>query len=80
MKEHCVICNKETIYKFSDHIDMRYGYIEGVGQLCISCYNGNKDTSDICIPNSLVKDTPNDMELGAKVRTLLFQKNREVIY
>lgn len=80
MKEHCVICNKQTSYNFSDHIDMRYGYVEGVGQLCMSCYNGNKDTTDICIPNRLVKDTPNDMELGEKIRRLFWEKKTDVIF
>lgn len=30
----CVICGKVTPYKYSHHIDMRIGYVEGVGQTC----------------------------------------------
>ena len=37
--DRCVICNKETPYLRSTHIDMRYCYIEGSGQLCEDCYN-----------------------------------------
>lgn len=75
MKDLCVICGKESPYEYSTHIDLRYGYVEGVGQLCRSCYNGNKDTTDIHIPNKLVIDTPNDMDLGEKVRRLFWEKN-----
>ena len=39
MKDKCVICHKETQYDELDHIDMRYYYIEGCGQLCAKCYN-----------------------------------------
>jgi hypothetical protein len=37
--EKCVLCDKETNYRFNDHIDYRVRYIEGAGQLCIECYN-----------------------------------------
>lgn len=37
-KEKCVICGCQTQYDFDLHIDLRYGYVEGVGQLCSSCY------------------------------------------
>lgn len=37
--EICVVCGKETTYRFNDHIDTRIGYIEGVGQSCNKCYN-----------------------------------------
>ena len=39
MKDNCVTCNKETHYRIDDHIDMRIGYIEGAGQLCLDCYD-----------------------------------------
>lgn len=39
MKDKCVICNVDTQYDEFDHIDMRYFYIEGCGQLCPKCYN-----------------------------------------
>lgn len=38
-KEKCVMCGTQTNYDVSTHIDMRVGYIEGVGQLCEECNN-----------------------------------------
>ena len=73
-REKCVICNQETLFDYDDHIETRYGYIEGVGQLCISCYEGNADATDISIPNSFVIQTPNDMQLGEKIRRLFWNK------
>lgn len=70
MKERCIICTKETPFSKEDHIDFRDWYIVGMGQLCKSCYEGSADTTDICIPGQMVKETPNDMELGRKIRTL----------
>ena len=29
----CVMCGKVTSFKKTDHINFRYGYIEGTGQL-----------------------------------------------
>ena len=36
----CQICNSknETKYYRYDHIDNRKNYIEGVGQLCLDCW------------------------------------------
>lgn len=76
MKEKCILCNKETSYEITTHISQRYGYIEGAGQLCKSCYDGNADTADICIPDLLIKDTPNDEELGSKIRNLFYEKKK----
>lgn len=39
MKDTCVICNVETPYERDTHIDYRYGYVEGCGQLCKECYD-----------------------------------------
>ena len=39
MGDNCVTCNKETLYRIDDPIDMRIGYIEGAGQLCLDCYD-----------------------------------------
>ena len=33
----CVKCGEKTVYKKTDHVDKRAGYIRGVGQLCTSC-------------------------------------------
>ena len=74
-KDTCILCGVETPYDYETHIDMRIGYIEGAGQLCKSCYNKETDHSHICIPTSLVYETPNDFELGGKVRTL-YHKNK----
>jgi hypothetical protein len=44
--EHCIVCGVETAVKIGTHIDMRYGYIEGAGQLCFKC-NQQETTLDI---------------------------------
>ena len=36
--ETCVMCHVETKYLKTDHIQNRFGYIEGAGQLCLKCY------------------------------------------
>lgn len=36
--ERCVLCGAMTDIPCSEHIDLRYGYVEGAGQLCRSCY------------------------------------------
>ena len=36
-KDKCVKCGEITMYKKTDHIDRRMGYVEGAGQLCTSC-------------------------------------------
>ena len=35
----CVVCGKKTPYLRSTHIDMRFFYVEGSGQLCEDCNN-----------------------------------------
>lgn len=71
-KDTCVICGQETAYDFDTHVDLRQGYLEGLGQLCTPCYlqGTPKGKQSTCIPNQLIIDTPNDMELGKKVRTI----------
>ena len=66
----CVLCGTETPYSRSTHIDFRYGYVEGAGQLCKTCYDGGTERRQILIPADLVYNTPNDQELGAKVRQI----------
>lgn len=39
IKEKCVVCDCETQFDINEHIDFRMGYIEGVGQLCLNCYD-----------------------------------------
>lgn len=70
-REHCVICGKETPYLISTHIDYRIGYVEGVGQLCRTCTQDSHRSyanRHIAIDRSIVESTPNDFELGAKIR------------
>jgi NMD protein affecting ribosome stability and mRNA decay len=71
MKDCCVQCGNETLYDFTDHIDTRHGYIEGIGQLCIHCYT--ETTKTIEVPVQLINSTPNDMELGISVRKLYWR-------
>ena len=36
--EKCVVCNIETDVPVDKHVDLRYHYVEGAGQLCKSCW------------------------------------------
>ena len=74
-KDKCILCGEDSSYEFETHIDMRVGYVEGAGQLCIKCWNKGTDHRHITVPMSLVYDTPNDQELGAKVRQLYYENN-----
>ncbi len=38
-RDKCILCNEETEYDEFEHIDFRYFYVEGVGQLCLKCWN-----------------------------------------
>lgn len=76
-KDKCIICGEETAYDESTHIDMRYNYVEGAGQLCTKCVNKTEATMDhmehILVSIYTVKSTPNDAELGAKVRQIYYE-------
>ena len=74
-KDKCVLCGAETPYDESVHIDYRYGYVEGAGQLCSGCYSRGTDHSHTTVPNNLIRNTPNDQELGSKVRLIYNQNN-----
>jgi uncharacterized protein CbrC (UPF0167 family) len=50
MKDVCVSCGKETAYEISTHVDMRNGYVEGLGQLCPSCYTHGTNRNHILVP------------------------------
>lgn len=39
--EICIGCKSQTDILRSTNIDHRYGYVVGLGQLCISCYKKN---------------------------------------
>ena len=75
-KDLCIMCGVETPYDFETHIDMRLGYIEGVGQLCRSCFNGTKDVNDIIVPFHMIENIPNDQELGGKVRSIYWESKK----
>jgi hypothetical protein len=88
--DHCVLCGVETAYKRNTHIDIRIGYVEGAGQLCSKCYHFNtisvtKDENPIpldshrqlfTVSEYTVLSTPNDMELGVKVRQLYWENKK----
>lgn len=71
--EKCVMCGIDTQYHFSDHVDRRVGYIEGAGQLCTNCYSAGTDRRHMTVPMHIVYNTPNDQELGAKIRKLYYE-------
>ena len=85
--ETCVSCGCKTNVKITTHIDYRYGYVEGNGQYCKECYDrvtgkSNNDyitrvmknrTTLVTITAEDILNTPNDMELGAKVRQMYWE-------
>ena len=73
--EDCIMCGKKTTVAKTTHIDFRDGYIEGAGQLCIKCWNKGTERRHMAVPMNLIYDTPNDQELGAKVRELYHENN-----
>ena len=89
--ETCIMCGAKTDVLISTHIDMRHGYIEGAGQCCRDCYNrpATRDEDDyivrvmrnrttlVTITAEDILDTPNDQELGAKVRQRLYEIQQE---
>jgi uncharacterized protein YhfF len=38
-KDDCVVCDIKTPFDKDEHLDFRMGYIEGVGQLCLNCWD-----------------------------------------
>jgi len=88
--EKCIICGVDTQYRFRTPIDFRYNYVEGAGQLCSKCYHFDtisvtKDENPIpldshrqlfTVSEYTVLSTPNDMELGAKVRQLYWENKK----
>jgi hypothetical protein len=37
-KDKCVMCGVKTEYDIWTHIDLRFSYVEGCGQMCKPCY------------------------------------------
>ena len=73
--ETCVMCGEETTTLKTTHVDFRYGYVEGAGQLCRECYLG-EDRNLITVNSRTILDTPNDMELGKKVRQIYWDNKK----
>lgn len=73
--ELCIMCGKDTGVPFETHIDFRWGYVEGSGQLCRSCYLG-EDRNLLTIEGRVILDTPNDADLGKKVRSLYWESKK----
>lgn len=77
-KDICIICGQETAYEFETHIDYRIGYVEGAGQLCKKCYTGDKSETyftpklEIRVDEETILGTPNDFELGEKIRKMFY--------
>ena len=73
--DDCVICKKTTKYPTSTNIHQRFGYIEGMGQLCEDCYTAGTPAGRemITIPKHWVLGNPNDAELGAKIRAFYWE-------
>ena len=68
-KEKCVMCGVETPYDVSTHVDYRYNYVDGIGQMCTNCYNrGTSPKEHVMIPKEYLEQYANDMELGGVVR------------
>lgn len=74
-KDKCVLCGVETPYDYETHVDMRIGYIEGAGQLCKACYDRGTNRSYLLVPHDVIINTPNDQELGNRVRRIYNQIN-----
>lgn len=73
MKDCCVSCGVETAYDESTHVDMRNGYVDGLGQLCSSCYLYGSNRKHILVSEAMIINTPNDSELGSKVRQIHYE-------
>ena len=73
--ETCIMCGSETTTLKTTHVDFRYGYVDGAGQLCRECYMG-ENRNLITIEGRIILDTPNNEELGAKVRQMYWDNKK----
>jgi recombinational DNA repair protein (RecF pathway) len=66
MKDKCVMCGEKTAYDELDHIDYRYFYVEGAGQLCPECYNSTyqkkTERKSVCYLKSRILQSLNDAQ------------------
>lgn len=74
--ELCVLCGKETPYRFNDHVDMRYNYVSGIGQMCKDCYQAGTDRDLICVPASTILTKSNNYDLGEEVRRMYYSDRK----
>ena len=75
-KDNCILCGVETHYERDVNIDYRTGYIEGTGQLCSHCWDAGTERESMLVPTHIVKTTPNDSELGGKIRKIYWDLNK----
>lgn len=71
--ETCILCGKITDILKTTHIHFRNGYIEGAGQTCQTCYALGTEREYVAVPSRLIQETPNNYELGEKVRAIYNQ-------
>lgn len=74
-KDPCVICGKDSPYTMQTHIDYRVGYVEGCGQACFQPHLCSQERSRklFTVSEELVHSTPNNSDLGAKVRKIYWE-------
>ena len=76
--DNCISCGVETPYHRDVNIEYRSHYVEGAGQMCKGCWDdlcSSGEDTIYFIPESMIKETPNDFELGQKVRSMYNQNN-----
>ena len=73
--EKCIMCSKETTVLKTTHTDFRYGYVDGAGQLCRECYL-SENRNLITVEGRTILDTPNNSELGEKVRQMYWDSKK----
>jgi hypothetical protein len=75
--DNCVVCGKQSPYTSGTHIDYRVGYVEGGGQGCYEpevCITSNANERElITIPKYLIEKYPNNLELGAAIRSYYWE-------
>lgn len=76
----CVVCGKPSHEPKDKHVDFRTGYVEGSGQVCLDCYKrGSSEGRELfTFPKYIVEQTPNDADLGRKVRTEYWQQKEKM--
>jgi hypothetical protein len=44
-----------------------------MGQLCRACYDGDNNHNHVVVPENLIYNTPNDFDLGGKIRQIYYE-------